>query len=464
MLALLAAHTALASAYYFADVGVRAFGRAGAFVAGADDINAQYYNPAALTRIRGGELKFDLAFVNQYVMFDRADEVDDQGEPVVFEPVYNEAAPFKIPNFGVSFNAGLPSTTFAIGLYPPYAPDVSYDPDGPQRFTLVDTAVIQTNFGPSVGHRLDWAGLPWLSLGAGLSWSLMSVEQELVLTTSGNDDPAGDIRFRVAATDRAAFTGNAGLLIEPASGVFAVAASVQPPIRFEARGEMEGNLEDHGAYQAGIITDPVVYDDDVSLTVTMPLILRAGALVRPIPALEVELAAVWQKWDTIDVILVDEVEMVLHTTSFGDILIEGPVELPAGYQNAWSLRLGAEYDVSPHLTVRAGGLYETSAIPPRTQGVGLVDGKKWGYGVGASARFARRFTADVGWSQSFIAPVEITDSEVQQVQIGFPSGEVEDGKVVGNGLFESRMGVFGLGIGVAFGLPDDAEAPAPGPS
>ena len=30
-----------ASAYYFADVGVRAFGRGGAFIAGADDINAQ---------------------------------------------------------------------------------------------------------------------------------------------------------------------------------------------------------------------------------------------------------------------------------------------------------------------------------------------------------------------------------------------------------------------------------------
>jgi long-subunit fatty acid transport protein len=43
-----------ASAYYFADVGVRAFGRGGAFIAGADDINAQYYNPAALSRIKGG--------------------------------------------------------------------------------------------------------------------------------------------------------------------------------------------------------------------------------------------------------------------------------------------------------------------------------------------------------------------------------------------------------------------------
>ena len=37
---------------------------------------------------------------------------------------------------------------------------------------------------------------------AGVSWALMYAEQELVLTTSGNDDPAGDIRFSLAATDR----------------------------------------------------------------------------------------------------------------------------------------------------------------------------------------------------------------------------------------------------------------------
>lgn len=471
MLAFALISSAWASAYYFADVGVRSFGRAGAFVAGADDINAMYYNPAALTRLRGGVAKVDLAFVSQHVLFDRADEVDN-GETVVFDPVYNVAKPFKIPNLGVSFNARLPSTTFAIGLYPPYAPDVSYDPAGPQRYTLVDTAVIQTNVGPSVGHRFDWAGLPWLSVGAGLAWSLMSVEQELVLSTSGTDDPSGDIAFRVAATDPFAFTWNAGVLVEPVSGRFALAAAVQPPIRFAARGEMVGDFSSHGAYTAGIITntDGVVRDDDVSLEVTMPLVLRGGVLVRPVQRLEVELAGVWQKWDTIDVILVDDVEMVLHTSSFGDVLIEGPVELPAGYQNAWSVRLGAEYDLNDHLAVRGGGLYESSAIPARTQGVGLVDGPKWGYGVGGTVRLPlpgeqghrRRVALDVGWSQSFITPRTITDSEVTQVKIGFPSGEVEDGKVVGNGDFESRLSVFGAGLEFAWGLPEAAGPPADG--
>ena len=37
-----------AGGFYFSDRGVRPMGRAGAFVAGADDLNATYYNPAGI--------------------------------------------------------------------------------------------------------------------------------------------------------------------------------------------------------------------------------------------------------------------------------------------------------------------------------------------------------------------------------------------------------------------------------
>ncbi|MEY3209598.1 MAG: hypothetical protein RIT28_79 [Pseudomonadota bacterium] len=446
-----------ASAYYFADVGVRAFGRGGAFIAGADDINAQYYNPAALSRIKGGRFTLNVAAVDQYVYFDRADEVNG-GTTEVFDPVLNVAKPFVIPNFGVSWDAGREGTTFAFGFYPPYAPDVSYDPNGPQRYTLVDTAVIQTNLGPSVGHRfVEWA--PWLSVGAGVSWALMYAEQELVLTTSGNDDPAGDIRFRLAATDRARFTGNAGILIEPESGRFAIGASVTPPIKFLAEGSMTGDFTTHGLYTGGFVTDPIVQDDAISLAITMPLILRAGVLVRPIDGLEVELAGVWQDWRIVETIVVDDVEMNLHTQA-GDVVIEGPIELPAGYEDAFSVRLGAEYDVNDQLALRAGGMFESSAIPGATQGVGLVDGPKWGYSAGATYKVGRRYAIDAGFAQQLIVPREITNSQVTQVQIDAISGEVSDGKVVGNGVFESRVTMFGVGLSVDFDLQDAAPAAA----
>ena len=63
---------------------------------------------------------------------------------------------------GAAWNFGLKNTVFAVGFYPPYAPDLSYPADGPQRYTLTDTLIIQTFTGASVAHRL-WDRL---SIGA----------------------------------------------------------------------------------------------------------------------------------------------------------------------------------------------------------------------------------------------------------------------------------------------------------
>ncbi len=53
--------------------GARPLGRAGPFVAGADDGGALYYNPAGLADIDGVSLLLDVGMVFQGVDFDRVD-------------------------------------------------------------------------------------------------------------------------------------------------------------------------------------------------------------------------------------------------------------------------------------------------------------------------------------------------------------------------------------------------------
>ena len=57
-----------AGGLYFTDRGVRAMGRAGAFVAGADDLSAAWYNPAGLVEA-GTSVMLDLSYLHHSVTY-----------------------------------------------------------------------------------------------------------------------------------------------------------------------------------------------------------------------------------------------------------------------------------------------------------------------------------------------------------------------------------------------------------
>ena len=72
----LTATSAEAAGLYTADRGVRPLGRGGAFVAGADDLGAIWYNPAGLADA-GTTLFIDLAWMNFSSEFKRKAQVTD---------------------------------------------------------------------------------------------------------------------------------------------------------------------------------------------------------------------------------------------------------------------------------------------------------------------------------------------------------------------------------------------------
>ena len=192
-----------AAGYYFSDVGARSFSRGGAYVAGVSDLMALWYNPAALTRLPDGMMTLDVAAVSQRVNFDRKDYPGEgkDGADLITEPVENKAPAYVIPHLAVSHSLGLPNTMFALGFYPPYAPDLSYDADGAQRYTLTDTQVIQTFAGVTAAHEFA----NWVSVGAGVSWNYLYVEQELAIslwTQTETENPDYDVFFALDAQDK----------------------------------------------------------------------------------------------------------------------------------------------------------------------------------------------------------------------------------------------------------------------
>lgn len=441
MLSLLLSTSALAGGYFYSDSGIVATGRGGAFVAGATGQFAQYYNPAGLIRVDRPTLSVGWSGVQQNVTFTRR-----KPDGTFYDPVRNEAAPFSVPELGFTTPLGS-RVGFAFGFYSPFAPSSDYDPEGPQRYSVKDTLVYQFSVGPSVAVRLH----PMLTLGLGLQWQYLQVGETVDVTVSGVDDPVGDVGVEAGVVDPFTPNLNGGLLFEP-HPMLAFGASVQPPTRFRARGDLSLDFEGNGL---AVLLDETRYlDDDVALNIGIPWVLRAGVLVRPHPRVEVELATVWQDWSSLADIVIEDIDVEIESTSplvpEEDRQVDDTIELPAGLRDTVSLRLGAEARVHELLAVRAGGFWEGSALAEDEVSVALVDTPKVQLGCGASGFFLdEHLRLDASFAWLFFRSLEIRDSTVEQIDAGVFDTTVP--LVVGNGDLESHGWVVGLAGSVAFG-------------
>lgn len=451
---------ALAAGYYAPDAGARAIGRGGAFTAGVDDASAVYWNPAALPRV-APQVRAELAAVHQAVSFDREDEPGgaEDGGDLFFDPVRNQSPPLPIPHLMVV--PELPGERFAAALSftTPYAPWYEYPADGPQRYSLVESRMVLATLQATAA----FAATPWLSVGVGVGGSTLSIDQSLVSATTigGTDDPGYDVGFRLKATDVFTPTLRAGLRVAPTSDLVAFGASFEAPSRYRARGsatsDFTGNVFYTGDSDIGqVIAVPSAADDDVVVEVALPMIARAGVLVRPTKTLELEADVVLQAWSVLEALTVSEVDLSIDTTGGEPIVVDDDIVLPIRLQDSWSVRLGGELDVGEAWQARAGGFYETSAVPEDTVSVFIPDGNKLGYGVGGSFRTGGRVTLDLGVTQAFVPARDLERSLVWQVTIDPATGAVGYGKTVGNGRLALVTTAVALGATVRLGAGDAA--------
>ncbi len=115
----------------YPDNGARALGRAGAFVARADDGSAIYYNPAGLTRQDGTNLYISANVMSLNQTFQPADAHVAQGNKLYtlkYGQMEQSLPVFVAPMLACQFDfAALPDFDFAAGVYGPAA-------DGHRKF------------------------------------------------------------------------------------------------------------------------------------------------------------------------------------------------------------------------------------------------------------------------------------------------------------------------------------------
>jgi len=366
---------------------------------------------------------------------------------LVFDEVYNNSKPTIIPHGGVAYRFG--DLTAYVGFTSPYADYLTYPADGPQRYTLINSSVLQTFTGGVLAYKVN----DWVSIGVGASWNMMEIQQSRKLSMYASnapdelEDQKYDVGFSLQARDDFGVAYNVSTLIEPPTKEWAFGLMIQPPTYFEASGTMEADFSDHFLHDA-VILDPIAIDDNITMNIHMPLILRSGVAFRPSETVELELSFVWENWSTLpNPLVVDDVDMKIDLSlSDEPETIEGPIEIPNGYRDTFSIRFGGDWDATKKLQLRTGLIYEQGGIPPAAIAVSSVDRDKIGYGLGASYIFSDSFSMDIGIFQSFFGSWTVTDSEITRLAAeidlsDFSNIEVNliEDRVVGNGEYSSNV-------------------------
>lgn len=467
---LLLENAATASTYYLSDVGVRAMSRGGAFVAGADDISAQWYNPAALTRLHGMHFQLDVAGIKQQVYFDRADypgigpTVDGEPTDLITAPIQNTAPPLPIPHFGFIHDFGNPNLTVLLGFTTPYATDIKFPKGGAQRYSLEDSIVIHTFTGPAVAYKVT----PQISLGFGTSWNYMIVGQEMQVALQvpfapcdgQTEDPQCDVGFEAFTKDAKMFTWNLSAMVESQDQRFAAAIMFQPQIQYNATGWLKADFSNNLFYENGFILSETSEDDFVTVEATLPIIVRSGVLFRPEENLEVELSAVYEGWSVLQALHVRDVNMTIEMSDLlGDAEITDDITLPTNFQDSISLRLGWDWDISNRWSLRNGMLFESTGVKPAYMSPSLVDRNKYGLGVGGSWNPSPKWTFDAGLFGAFLGKWNNTGSKNRQLTVqvdpfGDEGAKVVEGRAVSDGIYRSSTWVGGVSVIHHFGQTD----------
>ncbi|WP_158501581.1 OmpP1/FadL family transporter [Vitiosangium sp. GDMCC 1.1324] len=449
---------ASASGLYVGDRGVRSLGRGGAFVAGADDLGALWYNPAGLVDagssvlLDGSWVRFSTDFTRRVLVTNSAGATQTSELPSVsgsseFLPIPTIAGSWV---FGerkqLVVAAGVLAPQMAVMSYPLTLDDGS---PAPSRYSLVS---LEGSLLVIPGVSAAYRPFDFLQLGAGVNVLTGNFVTRTVFNTSpperllsAPEDPSYDALAELKATGLLAPSASFGAIVSPAKWL-RVGVSGQLGYTLDAPATVRVRLP-----SAAVFDQARQEGDSARLKLKLPAILRAGIEVRPLEALRVELGyarELWSSHESIDIVAEDV--RIYDVSGIPSPFTVPTISIPRRFKDSQSFRLGGEYSLSVGssfaVEVRAGLSYEQSAIPAAYLAPLTVDTDKVTGSVGLGLRLGQRLRLDAVYSQAFGGQREVSPSEAAVPRINPMADEDAPVSPVNGGSYQVRTSILGFGF------------------
>jgi long-chain fatty acid transport protein len=458
---------------------VRGASQGGAVVAGSDDPGALWYNPAGLA-YAGRQVFFDLLMPLERVSFERINS-GGQKDP----EVSMNSAPLPLPGMAYSDDFGLKKLTFGLGLFAPpsaflkYPQGVVYPETGrvgppPQGYSALGmegSALVFIDFG------LAYRPHPGISLGA-TAGVLAGTFQAKVLTFLADGGAMGQPeseeydRPTSFGTDILVRpTGSLGLILD-LDGLVGAPIRIGGSYRFAVAVEGDGNFE-IDLPDTGLYADAELSGDEVHITLDFPWIARAGVELRAGEKVRVELSYTHEHWSVQDAIHVQS-DLRIDNVPVLENYVVGDLTVPRKLRDAWSVGMGAEYDVLDSLTLRAGTMYERGSMTKSTMSVLTPDPDKVALSLGVGYELLENVWVDFVYGHLFmrdqnvprgtsriyrleaLRPTLEPSSDPDAIGAGYPVP-------LGDGRYALEADYVGLGVRWQWARQAKAEPAAPAP-
>ncbi|MBS1119939.1 MAG: putative outer membrane protein [Deltaproteobacteria bacterium] len=352
----LGAVTSVASAngFFIFEHDAKPTGRAGAAAATDVDASAIVYNPGGIAVGNGTQIQIGGALIAA-----KGTYTDNSSSP---QSTSTDNAPAVVPSFFATTRL-TDLIAVGFGVHLPFGLAISWPTDSPQADVSLKSSLRTYFLTPAVGLNLN-KFVPGLSLGAGLDLVPATVELEQAVTfgdTVGNAKLGGKA-FGVGA--------RAGVQFVPeALSALKLGVAWRSQINLDFKGDGDFDIAEPFRSQ-------LPPDGEIATTIKLPQQFTGGVAYDVLPALQLEVNAVWTNW-----------------SKFKEINIDLPGDAPnqvrpQDYKNTVTLRVGAEYKLpKQHAAVRIGYIYDPTPIPATTISATLPDANRNDVTVGGSYSF-----------------------------------------------------------------------------
>ena len=360
------------------DVGMAAAG----YAARAQDASTVFTNPAGMSRLEKSQVLGGLQALYGNVEFSPNSATttsgSDGGIAVGWIP---GGSAFIVQKLNQDWSVG-------FGVLSYFGLAESYEDNWVGRYYVQKSTLIGMTLTPAVSYRVN----NWLSVGAGLNMMYGYVDSEIAINNIGEARPDGKLKYD---DNRWGYGANLGILVEPKPGTrFGLTYLSEVKLDFGAVPEFSGL----GPVLEAALRSRGLTTNNLDLSMTVPQMVMFSAYHEFNRQWAIMGNVGWQNWSRFG-----QVEVGINSSN--------PTTLTkdSDYNDTWHVALGVQYRpaLETPWTFSAGVAYDSSAVDDDKRSVVLPMGETWKFALGAQYAVTPSLTLGAAYELAWMGDMSV---------------------------------------------------------